>query len=117
MLAESFVRDLPEDRSLGCGEGYAVDPIDPREVTTADGPALRYGMVGTTAEGNEAERVVQYAAIRGDTLILLAANAYSSDGCLATEGAEFAPAVLEDFEPVLDEVVFASPMPAPATAS
>ena len=116
VLAESFFRDLRDDRSLGCGEGYTVEPIEPRPVTTADGPALRYGLVGTTADGAAAERVVQYAAIRGETLVLLAANAYSADGCLASEGAEFHPDVLEAFEPVLDTVVFASPMPEPATA-
>lgn len=112
-LAESFVADLTEDRSLGCGDGYVVEGLPIEHVTTGDGPAVRYGLVGTTADGATAERVVQYAAIRGETLVILLAAAYSAEGCIATEGQEFSPDDLEAFEPTFDRLVLASPMPAP----
>jgi hypothetical protein len=116
-LASSFGTDLAADRSLGCGEGYVVDPLPVTHLTTGDGPAVRYGLVGTTAGGEVSERVVQYAAIRGDSLVVLVAAAYDADGCLVAEGEEFAPDVLEAFQPVLDRVVAASPMPAPTASA
>jgi hypothetical protein len=104
-LAAAFVRDLTADRETGCEDGYTVEPLPVIHVTTPDGTAARYGFAATTASGDPAERVVQYAAVRGDTLVLLAANASSADGCLPPEGPEFTPHLLEAFEPVFDGLV------------
>jgi hypothetical protein len=112
-LAAGFLRDMEADRAEGCDAGYEVEPLPVEHLAIGDGTAVKYGFAATTADGTAAERAVQYAAIRGDTLVLLGANAYSPEGCIGTEGGEFLPEVLADFEPVLDQLVVASGLPAP----
>jgi hypothetical protein len=112
--ARVFLRDLEVDRKEGCGAGYRITPAPVRHLRAADGPVVRYGFIGSGNDGAPSERIVQYAGIRGETLVILTANAYDIGGCLPPEGGAFTSGLLAEFEPRLDALVKASPFPSPA---
>ena len=111
--AKVFLRDLSADRKEGCGIGYGIAPAPVAHLRAADGPVVRYGFTGTGDDGSPSERIVQYAGIRGTTLVILTANAYDVGGCLPPEGTAFTSGLLAEFEPQLEAAVKTSPFPAP----
>jgi hypothetical protein len=111
--ARVFLRDLSADRKEGCGLGYGIASAPVVHLRAADGPVVRYGFTGTGDDGSPSERIVQYAGIRGTTLVILTANAYDVGGCLPPEGTAFTSGLLAEFEPLLEAAVKASPFPSP----
>jgi hypothetical protein len=102
-LAAEAVRTFVADRKEGCGIEYVVEGDETRPQTVAGTDGLRYGWTATVGDA-VAERSVTYAAIDGDTVLLLGTGALpKTRGCIERLS-EF---LLEDFDsalPVLDRV-------------
>ena len=106
-----YYESIKNDRKDGCGADYKIATEPVRPVTAPDGDVIRYGFTG--ALGNApgiSERVIQFAGIRDDKLVILAASANDDGGCLSREG-EFTTAQLRDFEPRLALLVNSSGLP------
>jgi hypothetical protein len=109
----AFLASFTSDRAAGCGVEYRFTP-DPAEHTRAlDGAVVRYGFRGTMRDGTPSERVIHWAGVRGEFLVLLTASAHDAGGCLPPEGTEFTTADLDAFAPLLERVVLASRLPTP----
>lgn len=109
--AGEYDEAIRSDRVAGCGPdyGFAADPAT--LLDTASGPAVRYGFAGTLADGAPSERVVQFAGLDGETLVIVSAVAYDPGGCLANEGVAFTSEELERFQPVLTDTIRVSGLP------
>jgi hypothetical protein len=102
-LAAEAVRTFVADRKEGCGIEYVVEGDETQPQTVAGTDGLRYGWTAPVGDA-VAERSVTYAAIDGDTILLLGTGALpKTRGCIERIS-EF---LLEDFDsalPVLDRV-------------
>lgn len=109
--AQGYLGSFRIDRAAGCGAGYAFR-ADPVEILgTPDGAAVRYGFTGVLAGGAPSERVLQFAGLRGEDLVILTATAADEGGCLSPEGPTFTTEQLDLLAPVLAEVVPGSGLP------
>ncbi len=105
----SLIEVLREDRPVGCGEGYAVEPEPPVDAELGEHAGIRYGFVGRDATGAEAERTVGWMAVAGDELLILGAPAAAPGSCMDTDvPIQFRPEVLRQLTPALDAMVAAS---------
>ena len=106
--ADDFVTALAADRAAGCGEDYefVAEPVE--LLDAGDGRAVRYGFTGGPPGEPVSERTVQWAALRGDVLVLAQVSAYDADACVSTEGAELTVADLAEVEPRLAPAIEAS---------
>jgi hypothetical protein len=107
------VTDFTADRAEGCGTDYRVTAAPTQQLAPPDGLVLRYGFVGTTADGRPSEYVLHYGGVRDTRLVLLVAIASDPGGCLSTEGAYFTSETLATFTSVLDGLVLGGGLPQP----
>jgi hypothetical protein len=105
---DDFLEALAEDRAQGCGSDYSFEPEPRHNVQVGDGGAIRYGFAGGRAGEAVSERTLQWAAIRGDVLVLVNIAAYDPTSCISTEGAELTVSALAASEELLSEAVEAS---------
>lgn len=111
-IAANYVSTFVEDRAVGCGAGYVVEPLEPRPIVLGGTPGLTYGFRGTAEDGTPSELHIQYAAISADRLIVVTAAAYDEGGCPGKDDLiSFDTATLEGFAPHLDRLMEASPLP------
>jgi hypothetical protein len=110
LLAEDATREFRKDRAEGC-QGYTVraDPI--RTARVARRAGVRYSVDLRRADGTVDERVVSYATVVGDRVVLFVSSASAPRSCLPPEGATFTPPVLRSLEPLLDGGVAAATLP------
>lgn len=113
--AARFVEDFRTDRKAGCGPEYKVEaePIEALELP--DGPARRYGFTGRAANSAPTERTIQWAGVRGTSLVIVTLSAYDPGSCVPAIG----EATLEEQSAVLPGVhalIQAAGLPDPAGA-
>lgn len=113
--AARFVEDFRNDRKAGCGPEYRVEaePIDALDLP--DGPARRYGFTGGSANSPDTERTIQWAGLRGTSLVIVTLSAYDPGSCVPAIG----EATLEEQSAVLPGVhalILAAGLPDPAGA-
>jgi hypothetical protein len=109
--AGDHVRSLRADRIAGCGEGYTVTPLAFTVTEGPAGPVISYGFTGARRGEPVSERTVQWAALRGDDLVLLNLSGYDDGACVPAEG-EGTVADVVEVERRLRPVVEANPLPA-----
>lgn len=105
---DDFLGAIAEDRARGCGADYSFEPEPRRNVQVSDGAAVRYGFAGGRPGEAVSERTLQWAAIRGDVLVLVNVAAYDPSSCISTEGAELTVEALAASDDLLTEVIEAS---------
>ena len=110
LLAQDAISEFRKDRAQGC-KGYTVrvDPI--RSARVARRAGVRYSVDLLRSDGTVDERVVSYATVVGDRVVLFVSSAAAPRPCLPAEGATFTPSVLRGFEPLLDGGVAAATLP------
>jgi hypothetical protein len=108
-----FYDTFEKDRATGCGEDYVVKGDEPAFLDTKDGQVVRYGFTGTKGDGSPSEKVVHFAGLRKDFLVLVAVNASDPDGCMPAEGIELTEGSLTEFAPVLEAAIKKSGLPDP----
>lgn len=105
-----YLASLREDRENGCGAGYVVTPLPTTVTEGADGPVASYGFTGARRGEAVSERTVQWAALRGDNLVLVNLSGYDEGSCVPAEG-EGTVADVVALEPRLRPVIEANPLP------
>jgi hypothetical protein len=111
-LAADFVEAFEADRPSGCGAGYLVEAVEPQPFGYAGTDGLVHGFRGTFADGTPSELHLQYAALSHGRLIVLLASAYDEAGCPGKDDtASFDVDTLEEFRPVLEQLLADSPAP------
>lgn len=113
--AREYAGTFGDDRASGCGADYRFVANPAMVLDTPSGDVVAYGFTGTLADGAPSERIVQFAGLRDDRLVILTATAADPGGCLPPEGPTFTSEQLESFRPLLVDVVAASGLP-PVTA-
>jgi hypothetical protein len=110
LLAEDAIKEFRKDRAEGC-QGYPVraDPV--RTARVARRAGVRYSMELRRADGTVDERVVAYATVVGDRVVLFVSSASAPRPCLPPEGPTFTPSALRSLEPLLDGGVAAATLP------
>lgn len=109
--AAEFQRVFEEDRPVGCGSGYILERYGPRPVTVAGLPGVIYGF-DATFSGRRVERALQFAAIDGDALHILATSAVEDGTCLDDgESIDFTVDELDGIQPRLERLVATSRLP------
>jgi hypothetical protein len=111
--AARFVEDFRGDRRSGCGAEYRVEAeaIEPLELP--DGPARRYGFVGGAQNSADTERTVQWAGVRGTSLVIVTLSAYDPGSCVAAVG-EATFEELETVLPAIERLIRTEGLPDPA---
>lgn len=113
--AARFVEDFRNDRKLGCGAEYRVEPEAIEALELPDGPARRYGFRGGAQGSVDTERTIQWAGLRGTSLVIITLSGYDPGSCVAA----LDEATLEEQAAVLDAVhalVLAAGLPTPEGA-
>lgn len=106
---DDMLAGMAADRAVGCPHlTFSALPVTAHVVDGLE--AVRFGFRMVDDAGREAERLVLYFALDGTTHVTITAAAYAPDGCLERIG-EFEPSVLQEFEPYLDRIVTATPLP------
>jgi hypothetical protein len=106
-FADQYVGSFAETRPQECpGTSVVADETVPLVVGGMDG--LRYGFRVVDAGGAVVEESVQWAAIDGGDLVVVAAGAIDPTRACFEPIGEFTPAVLDAAQPALDDVVAAS---------
>lgn len=83
---DDYVASLRADRVAGCGDGYTVTPLPVQVADGPEGSVISYGFTGARRGEAVSERTVQWAAIRGDQLVLLNLSGYDEGACVPAEG-------------------------------
>ncbi len=109
----AIARDLYEtsrrDRRQGCDYDITTAPV--RDAIVGGQPGVSYGFRGP-AGSSPTERVISYAAVSGEHVIIIVASAHNPDGCIGTdEDVVFDTATLDEFEPLLDRIVADTALP------
>ena len=100
---DTFVKDRP----LGCGATYLVEPFGPETARVAGSEGVLYGFDGKQ-DGRHVERGLQFAAIQGPTLYVVATTAVDDGTCMDDgELFEFTVAELTRLQPKLVQAVAA----------
>jgi hypothetical protein len=113
--AARFVEDFRNDRRLGCGVEYRVEPEPIEALELPDGPARRYGFHGGSQGSVDTERTIQWAGLRGTSLVIVTLSGYDPGSCVAA----LDEATLEEMTAVLDGIhalVLAAGLPKPEGA-
>ena len=113
--AARFVEDFRNDRRLGCGVEYRVEPEPIEALDLPDGPARRYGFHGGAQGSVDTERTIQWAGLRGTSLVIITLSGYDPGSCVAAMD----EALLHDQAAVVDAIhalVLASGLPKPEGA-
>jgi hypothetical protein len=113
--AARFVEDFRNDRTLGCGAEYRVEPEPIEALDLPDGPARRYGFHGGAQGSVDTERTIQWAGLRGTSLVIVTLSGYDPGSCVAA----LDEATLEEQAAVLDGVhalILAAGLPKPEGA-
>ncbi len=110
LVAADASTSIGEDRPTACGE-LAYEADEPASRIVADRDGLRYGFTLLRPDGSLDERSVSYGVIDEDTLWLLVAAGFADGSCLAAEGPQFDPAVLDASVSVLDQVAATMGLP------
>ena len=111
-IATDFIGIFEQDRASGCGAEYGFEPIAPTAFDFGGNPGLAYGFQGVTAGGAPSEYNLQYSTLAHGRLIFLVAAAYDEGGCPGKDDTiSFDSAVLQEFQPHLEELLVASPLP------
>jgi hypothetical protein len=109
---DAIARDLYEtsraDRRQGCGYEITAAPVE--DATVGGQPGVTYGFSGP-ADSSPTERIISYATVAGDHVIIIVASAHNTDGCIGTEDVVFDTATLAEFEPLLKRIVADTPLP------
>jgi hypothetical protein len=105
---DDFVTAMATDRAIGCDPAYEVVPTDAVHMEVGDGRAVRYGFTGAMPAGAVTERSLQWAAIRGEALVLVNVAAYDDGSCIPTDGAELSVSELAAVEARLAAAVESS---------
>jgi hypothetical protein len=106
-FAAAYVSSNSSSVPVDCpGTSVVAGPTEPARVGGHDG--LRYGFDVLDEDGVTVERYVQWVAVDGGDLVVVAAGAIDPDrGCFEPIG-EFTPATLAAVLPVLGDVIAAS---------
>ena len=111
-LAADFQEVFIEDRPVGCGAEYAVEPFGPRPATVGGLAGVIYGFEGL-ADGRRVERALQFAAFDGPTVYLIATTAIEDGSCMDDgELQELTIAEIDDLEQDLAGAIATSRLPA-----
>lgn len=80
-IAVDFLAAMELDRAGGCGSDYDFEQLPVADFAFDGRPGITYGFVGRTAGGGASELNIQFAAIDGGDLVLIATIAYDEGGC------------------------------------
>ena len=105
-----YLASLRDDRVAGCGDGYVVTALPTTFTEGPAGPVASYGFAGARRGEAVSERTVQWAALRGENLVLLNLSGYDDGSCVPAEG-EGSVADAVAVEVRLRPVVEANPLP------
>jgi hypothetical protein len=111
-LAADFVASISEDRAVGCGADYEVEPLEPRIAVVAGRNGLRFGFLGLSGDGSHSERNIQHAVFDGADVVVITAASYAESGCPGRDDLDwFQPDALERFDRGLSALVAGLPLP------
>ena len=111
--AARFVEDFRTDRRTGCGSEYRVEAEPIESLDLPDGPARRYGFLGGALNSADTERTIQWAGVRGTSLVIVTLSAYDPGSCVDAVG-EATLDELEDVLPAIDQLILTAGLPDPA---
>lgn len=110
--AADFLAHFGADRSRGC-PGFTFTPDEVTDAVVGGQAATRASFTLTDGTGRVAERVINYFALRDDTMTLVNIDAYLPDGgCLGPSEYDpsFTPDALAEVEPYLDRLLAGTPL-------
>ena len=107
---DDYLGSLRADRIAGCGDGYTVTPLPTTITDGPEGPVASYGFTGARRGEAISVRTAQWAAIRGEELVLLNLSGYDDGACVPAEG-EGSVADTVEVERRLRPLVEANPLP------
>lgn len=107
-VAQDLYETSRADRREGCRYEITTDPI--REATVGGQPGVTYGFSGP-AGSSATERIISYATVAAEHVIIIVASAHNTDGCIGTEEVVFDTGTLAEFEPLLERIIADTPLP------
>jgi hypothetical protein len=111
--AEAFVEQFRDDRGRGCA-AFAFEAEAISETTVGGLLAVRAGFTLRDDDGRVVERVINHFTLLDGEVAIVNTDAYVDEGgCLGPSEYDpsFTPEQLDGFEPYLDALVGATPLP------
>jgi hypothetical protein len=105
-----FKQEIATDRKAGCGSGYRIEDEPPVPLTPPDGDARRFGFTAGFNNAPDTERTVEWAGIRGASLVVLSIVGYDPGSCLQNTG-QGSLADLRQLVPAIDRLVLKFGLP------
>lgn len=111
-LAADFIEVFEEDRAIGCGADYRINPVPADPFVLGNSPGIVYGFEGRLGDGTQSELNLHYATILGEDVVTINASAYDEGGCPGRDDlGGFDSTTLIEFRPYLEAVLHESPLP------